>query len=68
MGRCIAGNHLPLYNDLTRFNADELARQFNVMAKHSIEKSAAAYHDGFLTSVTSRPTNASTCSTANPTA
>ncbi|MDE5906536.1 MAG: alpha-glucan family phosphorylase, partial [Alistipes sp.] len=49
MGRCIAGNGLPLYNDLTKFNADELARQFNVMAKHSIEKMAATYHDAFLT-------------------
>ena len=49
MGRCIAGNRLPLYNDLTKFNADELARQFNVMAKHSIEKMAATYHDAFLT-------------------
>ena len=48
MGRCIAGNRLALYNDLTKFNADELARQFNVTAKHSIEKSAAAYHDAFL--------------------
>ncbi|MFI3281766.1 MAG: alpha-glucan family phosphorylase [Rikenellaceae bacterium] len=49
MGRCIAGNRLPLYNDLEKFNADELARQFNVAAKHSIEKVAAAYHDAFLT-------------------
>ncbi len=49
MGRCIAGNGLPLYNDLTKFNADELARQFNVTAKHSIEKMAATYHDAFLT-------------------
>ncbi|MDE5579255.1 MAG: alpha-glucan family phosphorylase [Alistipes sp.] len=49
MGRCIAGNGLPLYNDLTKFNADELPRQFNVMAKHSIEKMAATYHDAFLT-------------------
>ena len=49
MGRCIAGNRLPLYNDLTKFNADELARRFNVTAKHSIEKMAAAYHDAFLT-------------------
>ena len=49
MGRCIAGNRLPLYNDLEKFNADELARQFNVMAKHSIEKMAATYHDAFLT-------------------
>ena len=49
MGRCIAGNHLPLYTDLTKFNADDLARQFNVVAKHSIEKAAAAYHDAFVT-------------------
>ena len=49
MGRCIAGNGLPLYNDLAKFNADELARQFNVVAKHSIEKMAATYHDAFLT-------------------
>ena len=49
MGRCIAGNHLPLYNDLTKFNADDLARQFNVVAKHSIEKMAAAHTDAFLT-------------------
>ncbi len=49
MGRCIAGNRLPLYNDLTKFNADELARQFNVTAKHSIEKQAAANSDAFLT-------------------
>ncbi|WP_295936002.1 alpha-glucan family phosphorylase [uncultured Alistipes sp.] len=49
MGRCIAGNRLPLYNDLTKFNADELARQFNVTARHSIEKIAAANHDAFLT-------------------
>ena len=49
MGRCIAGNRLPLYNDLHKFNADELARQFNVMAKHSLEKAAATYADTFLT-------------------
>ena len=49
IGRCIAGNRLPLYNDLAKFNADELARQFNVLAKHSIEKMAATYHDSFLT-------------------
>ena len=49
LGRCIAGNGLPLYNDLAKFNADELARRFNVTAKHSIEKMAATYHDCFLT-------------------
>ena len=49
MGRCIAGNRLPLYGSLTKFNADDLARQFNVTAKHSIEKMGAQYHDAFLT-------------------
>ncbi|MBP3455243.1 MAG: alpha-glucan family phosphorylase [Alistipes sp.] len=49
IGRCIAGNRLPLYNDLHKFNADDLARQFNVLAKHSIEKAAATYADAFLT-------------------
>ena len=49
MGRCLAGNGFPLYGDLERFNADEKARQFNVVAKHSLEKIAAAYHDAFLT-------------------
>ena len=49
MGRCIAGNRLPLYSDLTKFNADDLARQFNVMAKHSIEKQGAKNHDAFVT-------------------
>ena len=48
MGRCIAGNRLPLYSDLSKFNADDLARQFNVMAKHSIEKMGAQFHDAFL--------------------
>ncbi len=49
MGRCIAGNGLSLYNDLDKFNADELAQRFNVTAKHSIEKVAAANCDAFLT-------------------
>ncbi|MFI3306375.1 MAG: alpha-glucan family phosphorylase [Rikenellaceae bacterium] len=49
MGRCIAGNRLPLYNNMENFNADELARQFNVVAKHSIEKAAANNFDAFLT-------------------
>ncbi len=48
MGRCIAGNNLPLYGNLEQFNADDLARQFNVMAKHSIEKMGAKNHDAFL--------------------
>ncbi len=47
MGRCIAGNGLPLYSGLGSFNADDFARQFNVVAKHSLEKVAARNHDAF---------------------
>ena len=49
MGRCIAGNRLSLYSGLSGFNADDMARQFNVTAKHSIEKMGAKYHDAFTT-------------------
>ena len=49
MGRCIAGNGLPLYGDLERFNADDLAKQFGVAAKQSMEKTAAFHADCFAT-------------------
>ncbi|MDD3107978.1 MAG: alpha-glucan family phosphorylase [Alistipes sp.] len=49
MGRCIAGNGLPLYSEMPRMNADELARRFNVVAKHSLEKIAANSFDCFAT-------------------
>ncbi|MBP3332069.1 MAG: alpha-glucan family phosphorylase [Tidjanibacter sp.] len=49
MGRCIAGNSLPLYSTLETLNADDYARQFNVVAKHSIEKISAANSDCFCT-------------------
>ena len=49
MGRCIAGNGLPLYGNLSQYNADDFARQYNVVAKHSLEKIAAGYHDCFCT-------------------
>ncbi len=49
IGRCIAGNHLPLYDGLLGYNADEKARQFNVVARHSLEKKAAQHSDIFTT-------------------
>ncbi|MFR9564864.1 MAG: alpha-glucan family phosphorylase [Rikenellaceae bacterium] len=49
MGRCIAGNGLPLYNNMAGYNADDLAHRFNVVSKHSIEKVAAQKLDAFLT-------------------
>ncbi|MDR2912094.1 MAG: alpha-glucan family phosphorylase [Alistipes sp.] len=49
MGRSLAGNGYPLYGGLADFNADEMARRFNVVAKHSLEKTAAQFSDAFLT-------------------
>ena len=49
MGRCIAGNGMPLYGTLSQVNADDYARKFNVVAKHSLEKTAASFHDCFCT-------------------
>ena len=49
IGRCIAGNNLPLYDGLYGYNSDEKARQFNVVARHSLEKKAAQYSDIFTT-------------------
>ncbi|MDO5523345.1 MAG: glycogen/starch synthase [Bacteroidia bacterium] len=49
MGRSIAGNGLPLYNNLKSYNGDQMARQLNMVAKHSIEKKAAQQVDCFTT-------------------
>ena len=49
VGRCLAGNNLPLYDGLRSFNGDEKAHQFNVVARHSLEKKAAQYSDVFTT-------------------
>lgn len=49
VGRCISGNNLPLYDSLQLYNAEEKARQFNVTAKHSLEKTSATEADIFTT-------------------
>lgn len=49
VGRCLAGNNLPLYDGLKSFDGDEKARQFNVIARHSLEKKSAQYSDVFTT-------------------
>ncbi len=49
LGRSIAGNGLPLYGNLAQYNGDDMARQFNVVAKHSLEKIAASFFDCFAT-------------------
>lgn len=49
LGRSLAGNMMPLYDNLEMYNPYEKAREFNVVAKHSLEKTAAFYADAFTT-------------------
>ncbi len=49
MGRCIAGNNLPLYDQLSTYNGDEMAARFNVKAIYSLEKKSAENADVFTT-------------------
>ncbi len=49
VGRCIAGNDLPLYDNMTSYNGDEMARRFNVVSRHSLEKTTAQNADVFTT-------------------
>ncbi|MCL2728167.1 MAG: alpha-glucan family phosphorylase, partial [Bacteroidales bacterium] len=49
LGRSIAGNCLPLYDAMTRYHADEKAREYNLTSKHSLEKAAAQAADAFTT-------------------
>lgn len=49
IGRSIAGNGLPLYNNLKNYNGDQMARQLGMVAKHSVEKRTALNVDCLTT-------------------
>ena len=49
VGRCVAGNNLPLYDGMPNYNGDQKARDFNVVARHSLEKCSAINADIFTT-------------------
>ncbi|WP_165020756.1 glycogen/starch synthase [Dysgonomonas sp. ZJ279] len=49
IGRSIAGNGKPLYNYLAAYDSDQMARELNMTAKHSVEKAAAQQVDCFTT-------------------
>ncbi len=49
VGRCIAGNNLPLYSKFDEYHADVMANRFHVMAKHSLEHISATECDAFTT-------------------
>jgi phosphorylase/glycogen(starch) synthase len=56
LGRCLAGNNRPLYGKMESYNPIQIAREFNVIAKQSLEKISAATADVFTTvsEITSR--------------
>ncbi|WP_143306439.1 alpha-glucan family phosphorylase [Chitinophaga vietnamensis] len=47
LGRNIAGNGQPFYSRFDTFNAEQMAREMNVVSKHSLEKTAAGIADCF---------------------
>jgi glycosyltransferase involved in cell wall biosynthesis len=49
VGRSISGNNLPLYDFLADYHADQMARQLNMVSKHSLEKITAREADCFTT-------------------
>ncbi len=56
LGRAIAGNNRPLYGKMNEYNPIQIAREFNVVAKQSLEKISATEADVFTTvsEITSR--------------
>lgn len=49
LGRSIAGNGFPLYENIEQYDPDRVARDFNVTSKHSIEAISAQQADVFTT-------------------
>lgn len=49
IGRSIAGNNKALYAYMDGYNGDQMAKELNMEAKHSVEKQAAHYVDCFTT-------------------
>lgn len=49
IGRSISGNGKPLYDQFTHYDGDQMARELNMEAKHSLEKTAAHNADCFTT-------------------
>lgn len=47
IGRSICGNGKPLYDYFRGYNGDQMARELNMEAKHSLEKTAAHQADCF---------------------
>jgi phosphorylase/glycogen(starch) synthase len=49
IGRSLAGNNRALYDNLHNYNAEEIARELNIVSKQSLEKLSAQHADVFTT-------------------
>ncbi len=49
LGRSIAGNNIPLYNNIDKYDPLNKAREFNILAKQSLESITAQQADCFTT-------------------
>jgi phosphorylase/glycogen(starch) synthase len=49
LGRSLAANNRPLYSHLPSYIADDVAKEFNIVSKHSLEKITANEADSFTT-------------------
>jgi phosphorylase/glycogen(starch) synthase len=49
VGRSLAGNYQPLYSKMDQYNGDEKAKELNIVAKQSMEKTTAHHADVFTT-------------------
>ena len=49
IGRSICGNNKPLYDFMSSYNGDQMARELNMVSKHSLEKIAAKQANCFTT-------------------
>ncbi len=49
LGRAIAGNNLPLYEEMESYQPDSTARRFDIVSKFSLERAAAVNCDTFTT-------------------
>jgi glycosyltransferase involved in cell wall biosynthesis len=49
IGRSICGNNKPLYDFMPSYNGDQMARDLNMVSKHSVEKIAAKQANCFTT-------------------
>ena len=49
IGRSLAGNKRPLYKNLKDYNSDDVAKEFNIISKQSLEELSARHADVFTT-------------------